>query len=250
MREHPIIFSTELIPAILDGSKTQTRRLRRLEEINKNPDDWSLFVKEAGGNLWVFTHCDGVHEIAVKCPYGEVGDRLWVRETWRIESFMDGESLLFTYKDGKTMEEETGYTDPPNYEEWYERVCIQSTDDAKAAFEKGLVRQDEGFGYYRWDIGKSPCRWRSPIFMPRWASRIDLAITEVRLERLQEITEADAIAEGCDGRFHDVHGEWDWTYPEVHFHALWDSINGKKYPWEMNCWVWVLGFKKEMPKGD
>ena len=238
MKEHPIIMSGNHPTLILDGSKTQTRRLWGLGKINANPDSWFGIPENVEGNLWRFFNKDGTNLI-VKCPYGQVGDRLWVRETWRIESFMEGVPLLFGYKDGQTMEENE-YSDTLDYESWYERVCIQSTNEAREAHEQGLVHQRED-GCYLWDIGKSPCRWRPSIFMPRWASRILLENTiDPFPQRLQEITEEDAIAEGCPGIA--THKPYPRQYRDS-FIVLWDSLNAKRgYGWETNPWVWCISF--------
>jgi hypothetical protein len=99
--------------------------------------------------------------------------------------------------------------------------------------------------YYKSDWGNTKpvnmvynnIRWRSPFFMPRWVSRILLEITELRAERLQEITEEDAIAEGCPSR-----EETGFDTARYRFHILWDSLNAKRYPWALNPWVWVFAF--------
>jgi len=182
----------------------------------------------------------------IGCPYGQVGDRLWVRETWRVGSFMDGEPLLFSFKDGKTIEENTNLSDTPDYESWYERVCIQSTEEASQAFKQGLVRREEG-GHYLWDIGNSPCRWRPSIFMPRWASRLTLEITEVRVERLQEISIEDIKCEGAyfDSDYAGANAIMNAFTPKLNFITLWDSLNAKRgYGWDKNPWVWVIQFRR------
>lgn len=233
-KETGIIMSGDHPAKILDDTKTMTRRTWGLKRVNTCPDDWEFIGLNASGLGEFCNRYDGLG-VRCKCPYGQVGDRLWVRETWRIESFMGGEPLLFGYKDGQAMEENTSLSDTLNYEEWYERVCIQSTEEAQEAFKKGLVCQDKE-GYYRWDVGKSPCRWRSSIFMPRWASRILLEITERRAERLQDISYEDAQAEGISGAFIEM---------RARFAGLWDSLNAKRgYGWDKNNWVWCISFKR------
>lgn len=258
MKETGIIMSGDHPRLILDDLKTMTRRVivpqpeqcrhEELSDWRGQVIDWKGYKYE-GREGWFchvcgngLRHIDEYSSHGIICPYGQVGDRLWVRETWRIESFMDGEPLLFGYKDGATMEENE-YGDTPEYEDWYERVCIQSTDDAAKAFDKGLVRQDES-GCYHWDIGQSPCRWRSPRFMPKWAARIWLEITGLRAERLHEISPHSIAKEGI---------EQDTTIPNWHFPMrqkfidLWDSLNAKKYPWSMNPWVWPIEYKRVQP---
>jgi hypothetical protein len=174
MKQHPILFSTPMVQAILDGRKTMTRRVMKVQ-----PEAF----------------CGGVmRPLLTTCPYGWIGDRLWVRETWQ-QGQRNGSDLVLFYK---------------------------------ASHEKEV---DE-------DI-----KWKPSIFMPRWASRITLEITGVRVERLQEIKEKDAKAEGSPtlkGCQHTLKG---YRYL-LSFERLWDSINGKKYPWSSNPWVWVIKFKK------
>jgi hypothetical protein len=187
-KERPIIFSAPMVQAILDGRKTQTRRI-----VKPQPDEcwWPIQNRTAGCSDAVFQSEAGlgrreVHRI--RCPYGSPGDRLWVRETWR-PSQVEGKA-------------------------WYAATC--------------------GDGLHG--------RWRPSIHMPRWASRLTLEITGVRVERVQEISEADAYAEGIA----------PWTSPEqtfspvVRYHELWDSINGPG-SWASNPWVWVLSFKRIDP---
>jgi len=148
VKERGIIF-THLIPEILDGSKTQTRRTRGLEEINENPDDWEIFSQ--WDNIWGFRRLSDDYYARVKCPYGQVGDKLWVKETW-------GEDYR-----GRTANASYGnrqYTCPV----------------AEAVYKAdGKEMSNCGTG------------WKSPRFMPRWASRIDSEITDLRAERLQDI---------------------------------------------------------------
>ena len=183
MKEHPIIFSTDMVRAILDGKKTMTRR------VIKNPERY-----------------EHIRECDFCCPYGQVGDRLWVRETLVITGGRGSEYVAYK-ADG-----------------------------------------------YELDKGIFPEKWRPSIFMPRWASRITLEITEVRVERVQEITEEDAIKEGIcvvdnteDGIYSSP------NYPDIHrdiFMYLWDSLNTKRgYGWEVNPWVWVIEFKRVIKDG-
>jgi hypothetical protein len=201
-KSRPILFSAPMVRAILDGTKTQTRRVVKPQPIP-----------------WRATECDGAYEwrysrtsaavfgsidgICTHCPYGAPGDTLWVRETWR--------------------------GDPVEY-----RADTHSHGPADGSRDAESVN------------------WRPSIFMPRWASRLTLRITEVRVERLQEISEDDARAEGagllpctyvgrCQSNSCPRHGRLD-RY-RLAYRALWDSINGKAHPWESNCWVWVLSFE-------
>jgi len=143
--------------------------------------------------------------ILTACPYGQVGDRLWCKETWF-----------------------------PNHLDWRERHNISDVD-YKADYD--------GRGSFYEDGDPS---WRPSIFMPRWASRIDLEITDIRVERLQEIISGDCLAEGilasCDDGIGVQGMELDYK-----FSKLWDSLNAKRgYSWESNPFVWVIEFKRQI----
>jgi hypothetical protein len=156
------------------------------------------------GNGWGLL--DGVLSGLWFCPYGRSGDRLWVRETWSH----DAESL---------------------------EQCRSAHEDIMAGHD-GM-----GYGpYYRaTEIAPDTLRWRPAIHMPRWASRITLGLTDVRVERLQEVSDEDAFAEGIQTAV-DL-GQRDDGTARGAFRVLWDSINAKRAPWASNPWVWVLSFK-------
>jgi len=221
-KEHPIVFSTPLIPGLLDGSKTQTRRTRGLEEINKSPDDW-WEPKADGRGWWLFESKRSHPQVFLNCPYGQAGDRLWVREAWASIKLHDGT--------------------PPRDVKPIHGIWYKQKEDTRLG-PKELNPWPDG------NIGK----WRSPLFLPRWASRILLEITGVRVERLQEIAEADIDAEGISVPFENWMAPFSPDVPrssQAHykrkrerFQKLWDSLNAKKYPWSMNPWVGVLGFRR------
>lgn len=206
MKERPILFSAPMVRAILDGRKTVTRRIVKPM---RDPDfECQLASCEIAGEVNGGT-------CRIRCPYGQPGDQLWVRETWsRAKLFASNE--LFYRADG---EHQAGRQLSLSY---HER-------------EK---------------------RWRSPIHMPRWASRITLEITGVRVERLQEISEEDAIAEGVFkkvgtspvGDVVETHDGGDLIYVSKGlarnaYHELWESINGPG-SWDLNPYVWVIEFKR------
>lgn len=155
------------------------------------------------------------HELAAHCPYGAVGDRLWCREAWAVDAPLDQ----------------------------VRREC----EDMLGGIGHGP--------YYRADEvhENTGLTWRPSIFMPRWASRITLEIVGVRVERLQEITEEDAQAEGmkaAEGHLYRPLGSKEPMRQYTHrqaFESLWDSINGKRAPWASNPWVWVVSFKQVLP---
>lgn len=159
-------------------------------------------VLEANGR-WVFETID--YELTT--PHGRPGDRLWVRETWRTYKSLDHLSPR-KISDGAIVDCSAGY---PN----------------KRIYDNSPIL---GMG-----------KWRPSIFMPRWASRINLEITGVKVERLQDISEEDAKAEGC----HHGPGAGNWRDSRHIFQDLWDSINGKRqgYSWGDNPYVWAVSFK-------
>lgn len=218
MKERPILMSAPMVRAILDGTKAQTRRIVRGAPSRVF---WNQIVMN--GNGW---WCDE-HGRPVRCPYGQPGDRLWVRETW--QAFFDDEVPADRPRGPRHT------------------MGIPARPDRKS------------FVFYKAD-GPGPvhpdgyaAQWCPSIHMPRKYSRITLEITDVRVERLQEISEADAIAEGVD-RFPGCTRDDDTaafsrigpvdfdSYPIARYAALWESINGAG-SWDKNPWVWVMEFR-------
>lgn len=220
MKTRPILFSAPMVRAILEGNKTMTRRVVKPQPLGDGPLYWPA-NKYKGDFLR-----DG------DCPYGIAGDLLWVRETWTLGDGCSGDSL----------------DDDDSWAEIYYRAdgehCLPvrhpvSAETARKHIDK--LEFLEAFG-----DGKS--NWRPSIHMPRWASRITLEITGVRVERLQEISRADAKAEGFWPSPHNGLESWNgrsYGNAELAFRACWDSINSKKYPWASNPWVWVIEFRKK-----
>lgn len=190
-KERPIIFSGEMVKAILEGRKTQTRRA-----LNHQPAPFRAF-DDPGPFLWFRWNgypqgrirlSEFSEQVAPCCPYGQPGDRLYVREAWAI-----GENR----KDG------------PQY--WY-----KATEERSAPL------------------------WRSPMFMPRAASRILLEVVSVRVERVQEISEEDAKAEGVCAIEGQPLGDYRQPYA-----ILWDTVNFRRgFGWKANPWVWCIEFKR------
>jgi len=188
MKETPIIMSGDH-PKILDGIKAMTRRTWGLEKVNESPDDWE--IEAQNGATWVFRNKASWVRVFCKCPYGQVGDMLWVRETW-------------------------------------------ATYASRNRWKPSLLHPDEPIFYKASEEYPHQYVWRPSIFMPRWASRITLEITEVRVERLQEISREDSLAEGVS--WQDYKQDYKWAFAK-----LWDSLNAKRgYSWEVNPWAWVL----------
>lgn len=255
MKERPILFNSEMVRAILDGMKTQTRRvIRPVPEWEDEDPQECEDAKWADYSDWHRWHFSSFDHVALKnfrkCPYGKTGDHLWVRETFRIGAWerVKGASEPFGYKfafDYKASPElnstpwiHCSFGDGDEYEN-------QSINDFQKAEIKGhpLVWRD-GEKELNWERGHSPCRWRPSIHMPRWASRIQLKITDVRVERVQEITGADVLAEGIRTGTFEMAG---WQYINE-FKDLWNSINKKRgYGWNENPWVWVVEFERIKP---
>lgn len=190
-KEHPIIFSADMVKAILEGRKTQTRRVVKPQFL----DVYGEARQKAQG-----TPMQKHYELERPCPYGQVGDRLWVREAFRGE-------------DGKVI--------------YAADVGVDFSTRA---------------GYY----GHA---YKPSIHMPRWASRINLEITAIRVERLQEIDSWDCIYEGiAQKRYNEhLHLMIDKSNTELieDFRILWDSLNAKRgYGWEVDPWVWVIEFRR------
>jgi len=170
MKERPIIFNTPMVQAILDGRKTQTRRVVRYKAYANHDNP-------------VYPH---------ECPHGIPGDRLWVRETWFDVANLEGE--------------------PATYRATADHIATR------------MIEMGSG--------------WKPSIFMPRWASRINLEITDIRVERVQEISEDDATAEGATINM-------GFPTSRCWFRCTWDSLNAKRsYGWDVNPWVWVISFRR------
>lgn len=164
------------------------------------------------------------------CPYGQPGQMLWVRETWCAESNLglSGEiDYPPPFKDDRPVKRESD----PDWGEWWVQCHYRATDP-----KPELVDENED--------GKL-LGWRPSIHLPKWAARIWLEITEVRVERLQEISHGDCIAEGFQSTFMQstVVPVVSRGTPYLQFEQLWDSINAKRASWKDNPWVFVLTFK-------
>ena len=229
MNERPILFSGEMVRAILDGRKTQTRRVVKVLPWTQPPYYFcgdirnSLGFPASDGETWAgFTYEKSRENdpCFVKCPYGKPGDRLWVRETWNAVHFVPEivEGHVTKYSDHWFVSDEI----PKNSNNDYWSLCYAADCDS---FELEIV-------------------WRPSIFMPRWASRITLEVVNVRVERLQDISEEDATAEGVSVPLAGV-SEWGGPGEAIYeYMRLWDSINAKRgHSWAANPWVWVIEFK-------
>lgn len=220
MKEHPILFSGEMVRAILSLKKTQTRRIIKFpiyKPVRYRPGITRIFIEDdlPGHKIPILT----------SCPYGHIGDHLWVRETFVLESDLGWDIKLPTDRPIKTI------TDDYDNGEYHLIPHYRATEP-----EPNIVPEGQ-------DSFDDRTRWTPSIFMPHWASRITLVITGIRVERLQEISEADAKAEGVKQVAINLSDNTDATPYKEYYRQLWDSINGKKHPWESNPWVWVIEFE-------
>jgi hypothetical protein len=232
MKERPILMNALSVRAIMRLDKAQTRRVinQIAPEWELNPDMERIYAgtfkwdehpwpwkmtnphKRYDGRFGVFvqfqTHVDDYATSFYPCPYGNVSDRLWVRETWRVEPRCirrNETSYLLDYR-----------ADPG---------CPTMAEVPADKASKYATDQKRGI------------KWRPSIFMPRWANRIMLEVTGVRVERVQDIAHKDVLAEGGPFGFSASSDE--------DFSALWDSINAKRgFPYSINPWVWAVEFKR------
>lgn len=212
MKTTPMIFTGESVRGILDGSKTMTRRVVQFDPRFGVEAGW-VRIKQGGiAGKWDSVVTIHHHDAWAACSYGLPGDRLWVREAHRLDPPHDGTWDYYGYTDGVL-----------------ENISV--IPDRFRSPEHVIYRAS-------WD--GSDLRWRPSIFMPRWASRITLEITGVRVERLNEIRSDDCIAEGIL----PIGVEHSPDMPRREFQQRWDQINGKKHPWDSNPWVWVIEFTK------
>lgn len=205
MRELPILFNADMVRAVLDGRKTQTRRIIKLDHERgmENP-----VVRGKGGAVSYV----GCRLASTLCPFGEIGDRLWVRETFRVHSrATDVATLVYKASEQQSWTQQT------------HRVPIEK------CIKPAVID-----------------KWTPSIHMPRWASRITLEITGVRVERLQDISRVDAIAEGGPQSHPSIDAvSQDYGFPDFSrswFGQTWWSIYGEE-SWQANPWVWVIEFQ-------
>ncbi|MDJ7508734.1 hypothetical protein LD771_12040 [Salmonella enterica] len=204
MSERGMIFNGEMVRAILEGRKTQTRRvLGTYQDAVKFCPEWDVNGKQIFIVLGEKDHT-GMNPVitAIPCPFGQPGDRIWVRETFRVHS----------------------------------RATDVATLVYRASVRNSWTEQTHRVPVAVCNKPATPEKWTPSIHMPRWASRITLEITDVRVERLNSITESDAEAEGVtDTGFGDLLVDG--------FRYLWKSIYGDD-SWQANQWVWVIEFKR------
>lgn len=245
MKERGMIFNSEMVRAILDGRKTQTRRIMKVqpEPSKSRPGDFWFSSKKLESMVHISDFAPGNSPIADYhlfiqehcCPFGAVGDRIWVRETWALLGNEDGCCV-----------------------DWNDNLCKGDEKTAARIYRSSCEQRPGDYGL--WSIPdnaywkphteneKFEGAWRPSIHMPRWASRILLEITDVRVERLNDISQEDAQAEGMAlTGWRPTYSDPDsggevWT-PYDNFARLWESIYGEG-SWKANPWVWVIEFKR------
>ncbi|MBS0229488.1 MAG: hypothetical protein JSS23_12460 [Proteobacteria bacterium] len=223
MKERPILFSGAMVRAILEGRKTQTRRLFMVPGCVKgtryaitSPSEEILRFDDGSFHYLSTAALSGPYP----CPYGQPGDRLWVRETWcspekwLVGYAADGQcgAWMGDGNGGQTFTPHGYILEAPGYRDSFKTPS------------------------HTWGIARYGARWRPSIHMPRWACRLVLEVTDVRVQRLQDITEHDATAEGFSPITRDC--------KRPKFMALWDSINAKRAPWSANPFVWAITFRR------
>lgn len=197
-----MIFNAEMVRAILDGRKTQTRRPIKWKQTR-----FTEIAERDDGSLWPWAEdCERGGDIWFACPYGEIGDRIWVRETFRVHS----------------------------------RATDVATLVYRASVRNSWTEQTHRVPVAVCNKPATPEKWTPSIHMPRWASRILLEITDVRVERLRDLSEEDAKSEGITPPAGGVLPGWEYR---INFRDLWMDIYGTD-SWEANPWVWVIEFKR------
>ncbi len=237
--ERPILFTASMIRAILNDSKTQTRRVMRkqmpegafnmaLGTIRKGSYVPSSWIDRFGAS-WQFSNGLGPEVDFCASPYGQPGDKLYVRETWCLTAIEQGPG----YRHGAYIGYRADGRENPHHLKSSKYIQLTSPPTQTT-------------------LGNP--RWRPSIHMPKWASRITLLVKDVRAERVQDISEEDAIAEGVfqygdeakyPGMYRNYLSENLTLYnPRDSFITLWQSINEKRgHGWDKNPWVWVVEFE-------
>ena len=201
MKERPILMSTPMVQAILDGRKTMTRRIIKLPK----KYNWYVFDGE------VHLDSDSNEDYTFDCPYGKIGDVLWVRETWQNEC----EEIQIAGGD------------------WSNAYLNATGKFVYKADGEVLPKDSVAFG-----------KWKPSIHMPREACRLRLEITDIKVGRVQDISEEDAMKEGVKGTgLSSAISADEIETARDRFLSLWESINGPD-SWHSNPWVWVVSFKK------
>ncbi len=222
MTDRPIIFSAPMVRALLDGRLSQTRRV--LGNTVRGRVRWNIFNAEVAWSDSFVMDPGNSRWREKDNPYAP-GDRLWVREAWQTGTSDDGPQI--------------SYRATPDYF----KIDAWDGEDfgVGPSFNEGRC-PGATFSHWLPDVLADDGPWRSPIHMPRWASRLTLTVTDVRVQRLQDISSADAIAEGCPPYANSATIDCDTPNPRDDFKRLWNSIHGTD-AWDANPWVAAISFE-------
>ncbi|MFG1172231.1 hypothetical protein AAFN90_01225 [Erwiniaceae bacterium CAU 1747] len=217
MKERPILFSDQRVRALLSGRQSQTRRIMKCQPLGSVQDNhegcYGIDVKR---NHLQGNRVMGMENISHLSPHGQPGDRLWVRETWRGPIIVPEDVLRYQQ-------------DPAAFRN--HQYCRYRADISACG-------SDEGFDHPGWQAG---------IHMPRWASRIDLLITRLRIEKIQDISDDDIMAEGVQFDSHFLNSFFtlqnETVSPKQAYRQAWTAQYGDT-SWEVNPWVWVIDFER------
>ena len=254
LQERPVIFSAQEVNAVLAGDKTQQRVI-----VERNKDTQPLFGSCAWYHLW----CDDLSGHKMErvsrvdhqpmqeyvsvghCPFGKVGDRLWVQEDWRVGAWREtGGVLAIDYKASPEITNTPWVQINDDIDgKKFEAVWIAVTDELDS---KGIKTNDDG--HYHWPAGQAPLDWHEASTMERWASRLLLEITDIRIERILDISDTDAKAMGlrpdyCDHKYQtceDIGCIGKWAEPLMNYFIHEKNIENVS----SHDWVWVVEFKK------
>ncbi len=241
---HPILFTADMVRAILEGRKTQTRRIIKPQPRQDASGGWQ-YGKDYRNSCSAAASPATDVLFPYECPYGQPGHHLWVRETWLPAAWDAQEGMVkFMYKDQTKSKWIQPYQDDPDGEK-FDKLWLSICDELA---RKGIKPGKDGM--YNFQGIEQPLSWRPAIHMPRAASRIHLQITDIRAQRLHDITEADAIAEGIEensGKYRHYNCPSKFAplfdcEPIESYRTLWEKINGP-HSWEQNPWVWAITFR-------
>lgn len=221
MKERPILFSEQRVRALLVGQQTQTRRIMKTQALGPGQDNHEgVHAFDVSANHLHGYKMMAMTDISYQCPYGKPGDILWVRETWRGP--IVPESALAEYE-----------RDPTPFR--LPEFCQYRADSNELGHHSMNDTEGEQFG------------WQTAIHMPRWASRINLQITGVRAEKIQDISEDDIMAEGVQTDSHFLNNFFTMNMnsesPKEAYRKAWQKQYGAT-SWEVNPWVWVVEFQR------
>ncbi|WP_075183545.1 hypothetical protein [Pantoea sp. 1.19] len=216
MKERPILFSTQRVAALLSGQQTQTRRIMKSFAFSRGQDNHEgCYGFDVTSHHQQGFYALGMEDVNRHCPFGQPGDRLWVRETWR------------------------GPVVPPERLEEYARApdTFRQARWCQYLADRGSAIAAE--------TDRDAAGWQTAVHMPRWASRLHLQIDAVRVERLHDISEADVVAEGIGPGHHFLNQFFaepgSAPSARTRYKQYWEKHYGPN-SWNVNPWVWVIDF--------